>query len=168
MFELAEIEKYESAARCRDAINALERLKQKQSVVSSPDSNFDVFGLFADEVSACISAMYVRGGTVNDKNDFLFNADVSQHILSAECLCAKSLQSCLTLFNALDCNPPASSVQGILQAKMLEWVTMFSSRKIFPTQGWNLHLFTPPSLAGEFFTTSTTWESLCVSAVAAK
>ena len=75
MFELAEIEKYESAARCRDAINALERLKQKQSVVSSPDSNFDVFGLFADEVSACISAMYVRGGTVSDKNDFLFNAD---------------------------------------------------------------------------------------------
>ena len=34
------------------------------------------------------------------------------------CMCAKSLQLCLTLCNPVDCSPPGSSVHGILQAKM--------------------------------------------------
>ena len=48
--------------------------------------------------------------------------------------CAKSLQSCLTLFNPVECSPPGSSVHGILQARVLEWVAMPSSRD-FPNQG---------------------------------
>jgi len=75
MLSWADKENFEAAARCRDAINALERLKQKQSVVSSPDSNMDVFGFFSDEFSVCISVMYVRNGIVNDKTDYIFNAD---------------------------------------------------------------------------------------------
>ena len=39
---------------------------------------------------------------------------------------AKSLQSCLTLCNPIDGNPPGSSVPGILQVKILEWVTISS------------------------------------------
>ena len=35
---------------------------------------------------------------------------------------AKSLHSCLTLCDPMDCNPPGSSVHGILQARILEWV----------------------------------------------
>ena len=34
---------------------------------------------------------------------------------------AKSLQSCLTLCNAIDSSPPGSPVPGILQARTLEW-----------------------------------------------
>ena len=37
-------------------------------------------------------------------------------------------QLCLTLCNSMDCNPPGSSVHGILQAGILEWVAMPSSR----------------------------------------
>ena len=37
-------------------------------------------------------------------------------------------------------SPPGSSVHGILQARILEWVAMPSSRGIFPTQGSNLVL----------------------------
>ena len=40
----------------------------------------------------------------------------------------QSLQSCLTLCNPMDCSPPGSSVHGILQARILEWVAMPSSR----------------------------------------
>ena len=47
------------------------------------------------------------------------------------CVCAKSLQSCLSLCNPTDCNPPDSSVRGILQARLLDWVTMPASRKYF-------------------------------------
>ena len=43
-------------------------------------------------------------------------------------VCAKSLQWCPTLCDTMDCSPPGSSVHGILQARILEWVTMPSSR----------------------------------------
>ena len=39
-------------------------------------------------------------------------------------LCAKSLQSCLTLRNPMDHSLPGSSVDRILQARILEWVAM--------------------------------------------
>ena len=35
---------------------------------------------------------------------------------------AKSLQSCPTLWDPMDCSPPGSSVHGIFQARILEWV----------------------------------------------
>ena len=44
------------------------------------------------------------------------------------CVCAKSLQSCPTLCDPMDCRPPGSSVYGILQARILEWVAMPSSK----------------------------------------
>ena len=34
---------------------------------------------------------------------------------------AKSLQSCPTLCDPIDGNPPGSSIHGILQARVLEW-----------------------------------------------
>ena len=37
-------------------------------------------------------------------------------------------QSCLTLWDPMDCSPPWSSVTGILQARTLEWVATPSSR----------------------------------------
>ena len=37
-------------------------------------------------------------------------------------------QSCLTLCNPMECSPLGSSVHGILQARILEWVAMPSSR----------------------------------------
>ena len=43
-------------------------------------------------------------------------------------LCAKSLQSRLTLYNPMDCSPPGSSVCEILQARILECIAMSSSR----------------------------------------
>ena len=38
-------------------------------------------------------------------------------------VCAKSLQSCLTLCDPMDCTLPASPVHGILQARTLRWVS---------------------------------------------
>ena len=37
-------------------------------------------------------------------------------------------QFCLTLCDAMDCSLPGSSVHGILQARMLEWVAIAFSR----------------------------------------
>ena len=43
---------------------------------------------------------------------------------NAAAAAAKLLQSCLTLCNPTDGSPPGSSVPGILQARILEWVAI--------------------------------------------
>ena len=49
---------------------------------------------------------------------------------------AKSLQSCLTLCDPMDCSQPGSSVHGILQARILEWVAISFSRGSSQPRGW--------------------------------
>ena len=74
------------------------------------------------------------------------------------CAWAKSPQSCLTLCDPLDCSPPRSSVHGILQARILEWVaTPFSRGSSQPRD--QTTSFMSPVLAGGFFTTSVTLET---------
>ena len=50
------------------------------------------------------------------------------HVTHIICTCAQSLQSCPTLSDPTYCSLPGSSVHGILQARILEWVAMLSSR----------------------------------------
>ena len=58
-------------------------------------------------------------------------------------------QSCLTLCDPVDCSLPGSSVHGISQARILEWVAISSSRDL-PNPGIQP---ASPALAGRFFTT---------------
>ena len=64
-------------------------------------------------------------------------------------------QSCPTLCYPMDCSPPSSSVHGILQARILEWVHMPSSRESSrprdPTQ--------VSCIADRCFTIWVTWEA---------
>jgi len=53
----------------------------------------------------------------------------------------------------MDCSPPGSSVQGILQARILEWVSTPSSKDL-PHPGIELLSFESPALADRFFTTA--------------
>ena len=48
------------------------------------------------------------------------------------------LQSWSTLGDPMDCSPPGSSVHGILQARLLEWVAISSPRGSFPPTDWTL------------------------------
>ena len=43
------------------------------------------------------------------------------------CVCLLVVQSCLTLCNPMNCSSPGSSVHGILQATILEWVAIHFS-----------------------------------------
>ena len=47
---------------------------------------------------------------------------------TTSCMCVKVLQSCTTLCNPMDCSLPGSSVHQILQARILEWAAISSSR----------------------------------------
>ena len=56
------------------------------------------------------------------------------------CMCVWVAQLCPTLCNSMDYSLPGSSVHGVLQARILEWVAIPFSSKVFPTQGLNLGL----------------------------
>ena len=45
-----------------------------------------------------------------------------------QCCCCSVIQSCLTLCDPMVCSPPGSSVHGILQARIPEWVAISFSR----------------------------------------
>ena len=64
-------------------------------------------------------------------------------------------QSCPTLGDPMDCSPPGSSVHGILQARMLEWVAISSSRGSSLPR--TLTQFS--CIAGKFFTVWATREA---------
>ena len=49
-------------------------------------------------------------------------------------------QSCPTLCNSMDCNPPGSSVHGVFQARILEGVAISYSRESSQSRGLNLPL----------------------------
>ena len=49
-----------------------------------------------------------------------FPAEGGFLLRAATATAAKSLQSCLTMCNPMGCSPPASTVHGILQARILE------------------------------------------------
>ena len=58
----------------------------------------------------------------------------------------------LTLCNPMNCSPPASSVHGISQARILEWIAVFSSRG----SSWHrdrTHISCVSYIAGVFLTT---------------
>ncbi|MBE6662514.1 MAG: excinuclease ABC subunit UvrC [Ruminococcaceae bacterium] len=75
MLAYSEREQYEAAIRCRNTIRALENLSEKQKVVSSPDDNRDIFGLFVGDLAASISVLNVRDGVMMNKSDFVFGRD---------------------------------------------------------------------------------------------
>ena len=58
-------------------------------------------------------------------------------------------QSCLTLYEPLDCSPPGSSVHDILQAWILEWVAISLSRGSSQPRDWTQ----VACIAGRFFKT---------------
>ena len=56
-------------------------------------------------------------------------------------LCAYSVaQSCPTLCNPMDCSPPGSSVHGILQGRILEWVAIYFYKGSSGPRDWSPHL----------------------------
>ena len=71
---------------------------------------------------------------------------------------AKSFHLCLTLCDPTDCSPPGSSDHGILQARILKWVAMPSSRGSSQPRDKTILSYIS-CMKRRFFTTNTTWET---------
>ena len=57
-------------------------------------------------------------------------------IISCTCVCVCYAQPCPTLCNLMDYSPPGSSVHGILQARILQWVPIPFSRGSSQPRDW--------------------------------
>ena len=79
---------------------------------------------------------------------------IRYHVCVCVCVCVVVAQSCLILW-PMDCSPPGSSVPGILQWRVLEWVTIPFSKGIFQPRG-RTQVFCP---AGRPFTIWATREA---------
>ena len=69
-------------------------------------------------------------------------------------------QPCPTLCYPVDCSPPGFSVHGIVQARILEWVAISSSRGSSQPAD-RTHVSCSSCIAGRFFTIWATSEALC-------
>lgn len=74
MYDFAENEKFEDAARCRDCIEALKKLRASQKVVGAPDDEYDIIAVYTDNLTTCISVFYIRSGIISNSDNYLFGA----------------------------------------------------------------------------------------------
>lgn len=65
---------FENAAKYRDRISAIKKLKEHQNIITDPEKEFDVFGLFCGETSSALSVIFIRNGKVIDKEDYVFSS----------------------------------------------------------------------------------------------
>lgn len=71
----AEKLEYENAAKCRDRITSLKKLSEHQNIITNPDKEFDVFGLYVSETISALSVIFIRNGKVIDKEDYIFSSN---------------------------------------------------------------------------------------------
>jgi excinuclease ABC subunit C len=76
MFKASQNQEFERAAKMRDAIRAIERMSQIQTVISFAHEDIDLIALARREKNACVLVFIIREGKVVDKNHFLLKIDV--------------------------------------------------------------------------------------------
>ena len=115
------------------------------------------------------SSCFINYQLINDQSCFIIASSFRWlslnsicHVISSKnilmCVHAQLLQSGPTLCNLIDCSPPGSFVHGILQARILEWVAMPSSRGYSQPRDWTL-VSQGSCIAGRSFTIWTTREA---------
>lgn len=85
MLYASENEMYEAAAVCRDRIRAIEKLREKQKVVASPEVERDVISAYAGDAVSAVCVFYIRGGKLTDSEIFYFSGG---EILDSSALCS--------------------------------------------------------------------------------
>ena len=78
--------------------------------------------------------------------------------MTPRCVHAMLLQWCLIPCRSMDCSPPGFTVYGILQARIMEWVAMPSSRGSSQPRDWT-HVSYVSCTGRQVLTTSATWEA---------
>lgn len=74
MNRASEAMEFETAARYRDRLAALRRIRENQKVVFAEGGDMDVVSMYRDEHKACFVVLVIREGLLLDKQSFLFDS----------------------------------------------------------------------------------------------
>ncbi len=75
MIKASEDMEFERAARYRDSMRAVLKIKDKQHIVASPAVEADVFGVYSDDAGSAVIVLMIRNGAICDRESFFFGAD---------------------------------------------------------------------------------------------
>jgi excinuclease ABC subunit C len=77
MFQEAEAERFEKAAQIRDTVLAIEKILERQVVVSTDRTDRDVIGCVIDREKAVVTILFVRSGNLVGSRNYLFDTGLS-------------------------------------------------------------------------------------------
>ncbi len=113
MNRAAEELEFEEAARCRDAIEAMRKLGERQKAVGSPDVECDVIGLHLTSFEGenvkfrdCATVFYIRSGYIADSEHFLFGSDEIAGVSEADDEDSPLSAFILSLYQSREFIPP--------------------------------------------------------------
>lgn len=78
MREEAARQEFEMAARTRDKLISLRKMLEKQQAHSMKEGDQDVFSLYHNELDACVTGLFVRGGRILGKQDFFMGLPLEE------------------------------------------------------------------------------------------
>ena len=137
MNEAAENLDFELAARIRDRIAAINKLKEKQKVVASRVPEQDVLALVLGDNKVSVQVFRFAGGRLYDRESFILNADDEPEQIRSEFL---------TQYYAIrDKIPPVVTLDGDANdSEVIEqWLTQKAGRRVHihvPQKGDQKHL----------------------------
>ncbi|MBO5252969.1 MAG: excinuclease ABC subunit UvrC [Clostridia bacterium] len=137
MNEAAENLDFELAARIRDRIAAINKLKEKQKVVASRVEEQDVMALVLGDNKVSVQVFRFSGGRLYDRESFILNADAEPEQIRSEFL---------TQYYAIrDKIPPVVTLDGAVNDSEVieEWLTHKAGRRVhihIPQKGDQKHL----------------------------
>ena len=108
----------------------LASIQPVEAALPVPDLRAKKVGMRRTNTGLTSASHSVRGGARMETwpdapTQFTETLSVSPCTRARVCVC---VHNCVRFCNYIDCNPPGSSVHGILQARILEWVAISSSR----------------------------------------
>ena len=71
MHEASEKLEYEQAAKFRDKINAINKMSQKQKIVSTTPGNYDVIAMAHENKTVCIQVFFMRSGKMVGQENYI-------------------------------------------------------------------------------------------------
>ncbi|HIZ83178.1 MAG TPA: excinuclease ABC subunit UvrC [Firmicutes bacterium] len=124
MEEAAEKLDFERAARLRDRLRAIERMRQKQKVVTSTYQRQDVVALAQSPTAACFEVFVFRQGRLADREQFLL-----EQIADAASARAEFLQRYYSMDREV---PPRIALDGDYEDKELltRWLSEKAGRRV--------------------------------------
>lgn len=126
MNEAAENLEFERAARIRDKINAVKKMKDKQKVVANKVLDEDVIARFSDDGKTCFQVFRFEGGRLFDRESFIFDSDDSERETEEFLLRYYTLRTDIPKNIALD-----SSFEGM--DTIAEWLSQKRGNKVVIT-----------------------------------